>query len=279
MKKLSTQLGYYLAGLIEGDGTIWTSKTLRSSNNRIYNPQIVISFNQKDKPLFTYLKSVLNTGGISKDKLSNAGNYRISDKDKLIEVINLINGKFRTPKIKALHKAIDRLNSIHNTNIEKLPLDTSNLNSNAWLAGFTDADGNFHISLMGIYELNNLITRGRVICSFSIRQRLIDKITEESCFPFMTKIADLFKCKVTYKVGNQINLAVQANNKHYLVKSYFDKYPLRSSKYLDYLCYLQGQNYLNKSLTNKEIVEVQFIKNSMNNKRIYFNWDHLENFN
>lgn len=159
-----------------------------------------------------------------------------------------------------------------------MPLDTSNLNSNAWLAGFTDADGNFHISLMGIYGLNNSISRGRVICTFSIRQRLIDKLTEESCFPFMTKIADLFQCKIIYKAGNQIDFAAQANNKHYLVKSYFYKYPLMSSKYLDYLSYLQGQNYLSKYLTDKEILVLQAVKNSMNNKRIYFNWDHLDYF-
>ena len=60
----NSQLGYYLAGLIEGDGTIWTSKVLISSNGRIHNPHVVISFNIKDKPLFIYLKSFLNTGGI-----------------------------------------------------------------------------------------------------------------------------------------------------------------------------------------------------------------------
>jgi hypothetical protein len=31
-------------------------------------------------------------------------------------------------------------------------------------------------------------------------------------------------------------------------------------------------------LTNKEILEIRDIKNSMNNKRTYYNWDHLNNF-
>jgi hypothetical protein len=61
----------------------------------------------------------------------NACKYSISEKNKLIEVINLVNGKFRTPKIKYLYRAIDRINMIHNTNIEKLPLDNSNIESNA----------------------------------------------------------------------------------------------------------------------------------------------------
>jgi hypothetical protein len=63
------------------------------------------------------------------EKKRKAGVYRISGLNTLIEVISLINGKFRTPKIKYLHKAIDRINIIYSLNIEKLPLDTSNLGS------------------------------------------------------------------------------------------------------------------------------------------------------
>lgn len=70
----------------------------------------------------------------------------------------------------------------------------------------------------------------------------------------MSDIANLFKCKINYKTGNGMVFTVQANNKHSLVKSYFDKYPLMSSKYLNYLCYLEGQNYLGRRLTDKEIL-------------------------
>lgn len=71
-------------------------------------------------------------------------------------MINLINGKFRIPKIKYLNKAIYHLNVIHNANIGKLPLDNSNLKSNAWLAEFTDADGHFQISLEVFMDLTSL---------------------------------------------------------------------------------------------------------------------------
>lgn len=87
----------------------------------------------------------------------------------------------------------------------------------------------------------------------------------------MTEIADFFKSNINYASNNEMTFLVQANSKHNLTKSYFDKYPLMSSKYLDYLCYLQGLGYLGRHLTEKEIIEIQKIKNSMNNKRIYFN--------
>jgi len=205
-----------------------------------------------------------------KQKGKECGIFRVIETAKLIEIVNLINGKFRTPKIKYLHRAIEQINLKHGANIEKLPLDNSKISSNAWLAGFTDADGNFHISLEGVYGLNGSKARGRAICAFSIVQRVIDKPTGLSCVPFMTEIADLLQCKINYKFGNRMVFIAGANNKHYLTKSYFSKYPLMTSKHLDYLCFLQGLEFLGKRLTDKEIIEIQSIKNSMNNKRIFY---------
>lgn len=44
-----------------------------------------------------------------------------------------------------------------------------------------------------------------------------------------------------------------------------------SSKYLNYLCFLKGLNYLGKRLTEQEILEIRAMKNSMNNSRIEYN--------
>jgi hypothetical protein len=183
----------------------------------------------------------------------------------------MINGKFRTPKIIYLHKAIDRINLKYNMKIDKLPLYKGDLDSNPWLAGMTDADGTFVISLAGKYARNDSLELGRAKCIYSIRQRIIDQPTGESCVPFMSEIADLFKCNITYVGGrNILGFLAQTNNKHFLTKSYFDKYPLMTSKYLDYLSFLEGINYLGRSLNSKEIMEIQELKNSMNNKRIYY---------
>jgi hypothetical protein len=62
---------------------------------------------------------------------------------------------------------------------------------------------------------------------------------------------------------------------------YFNKFPLYSSKYLDYkdwekvaLLILQRHHYFSYN-----IIKIDAIKNNMNLKRIYFNWDHLVNIN
>jgi hypothetical protein len=64
----NSQLGYYLAGLIEGDGNIWTSKTLKSAKGRINNPQITISFHINDFPLFQHIKNIFGSGSLYKVK-------------------------------------------------------------------------------------------------------------------------------------------------------------------------------------------------------------------
>ena len=48
-----------------------------------------------------------------------------------------------------------------------------------------------------------------------------------------------------------MTFCAQADSKHSLTKSYFDKYPLMTSKQLNYLCFIQGLDYLGKRLTDK----------------------------
>jgi hypothetical protein len=69
-------------------------------------------------------------------------NYLIQDIATLYKVTVLINGKFRTPKIEALHRLIDWFNARPNQKVPilKLGLDTSNIGKNAWLSGFLEAD-------------------------------------------------------------------------------------------------------------------------------------------
>jgi hypothetical protein len=87
----------------------------------------------------------------------------------------------------------------------------------------------------------------------------------------MIEIANLFECKLSYQYNNSMRLLAGANNKQYIIKNYFDKYPLMTSKHLNYLSFLEGTNYLGKRLTEQEIIEVRKIKNSMNTKRTFYN--------
>lgn len=277
------QLGYYLAGLIEGDGSI----ILRKGDREKTSPKFVFTFHKNEIRLFEKIKEILDGTGSINIEPSGIGRYSITNADAVIKLINMVNGKFRTPKIVALHKAIDNLNQWRDANLPKLPLDTSSLDSNAWLAGFIDADGHFSIKLSGQYGTDDSTVRGRVQCVFSINQSELNRTSGESNVPFMTKLAEFFQVNLLYKTeksalfkedAKKVVFFAQADRKHYIITSYLTKFPLKSSKHLNYLAFYKGLEYLGKRLTSEEILEIRALKNSMNNKRTYYNWDHLNNF-
>lgn len=97
-------LDSYLAGLIEGDGYL----SITNKNSVI----IGITFNSKDRPLAEKLLELIGKGTIV-ERQTNSVELRFSSKDSIIKIVNLINGKFRTPKISQLHLLIDWLNNKH----------------------------------------------------------------------------------------------------------------------------------------------------------------------
>ena len=279
------QLSYYLTGLIEGDGSI----ILRKGDREKISPKFVFTFHSKELPMYQKLQEVLGSGVINREK-SGVCRYSITNSDEVIGIINMVNGKFRTPKIQALYNAIDNLNGWRGANFLKLPLDGSNLDSNAWLTGLIDTDGSFSIKLTGNYGSDGSETRGRVQCVFSLNQSRLNRITGESNLPFMTDISEFFQVNLNTKIikasGPEFNkssyealvFVAQSDRKHYIITNYLTKFPLMTSNHLNYLGFFKGLSYLGKRLTNEEIMEVRNIKNGMNNQRIEFNWDHLNYF-
>lgn len=67
----------------------------------------MITFHVDDLPLVKKLKEILGNGIITKVKGVNAYRFTIQGIKNLIPLINLIKGKFRSPKIKALHNLIN----------------------------------------------------------------------------------------------------------------------------------------------------------------------------
>jgi hypothetical protein len=125
-------LGPYLAGLIEGDGHIYTPSSYRDKNGKKNTPSfrprangpgtesrfspgpegagakasIEICFDIKDLPLFIKIKEILEGGYIAIRPNNKSGRLFIKKKVILLKLINLINGHMRTPKIEALHRII-----------------------------------------------------------------------------------------------------------------------------------------------------------------------------
>lgn len=134
LPKTEEELGYYLAGLIEGDGSISKNK-------------IEIVFHLNDLCLANYLKNRLNIGNIYKIKNELAIKYVISNKDGILKIINLINGKFYSNykinyMVKHNYENKYKIKILPPLDPNLVPLDT-----NHFLAGFSDADSCFDITI------------------------------------------------------------------------------------------------------------------------------------
>ncbi|KAI9290430.1 COX1-domain-containing protein [Neoconidiobolus thromboides FSU 785] len=226
------KLSYYLAGLIEGDGTIIVPTTERSAKGKINYPSIQIVFNLKDLPLALIIQKELGHGSLARKKGVNAYVLTINNYEGWILIVNLINGKMRTPKIKGLYKLIDWLNKrFKELNIIKAPIDKSLLIDNAWLSGLIEADGHFSVRTTIISQYP------KMECKLELSQRQKDH-NGNSNLSFLEEIAELLLTKVKEirlnKPNPEYRLRTTNLKANIILETYLEKYPLYGSKYLDY---------------------------------------------
>lgn len=288
----NSQLGSYLAGLIEGDGAIIVPATLRSEKGKLLYPTIKITFVDKDTPLALKIKEVLGGGTMEYPKDVKYVNYLIQDIATLQKVTVLINGKFRTPKIEALHRLIDWFNARPNQKVPmlKLGLDTSNISNNAWLSGFLEADGNFYssISVNSLGIANSIRYYMRISQRAEYLRKNDETQTKVSYLPIMTEIANFLSVSNVTSINrnkpNYIEKVYEVRTVKRLsceeLINYMSKYPLYSSKYLDFLDWAKIHD-INKSKGYKTIEgtnRLLELKGGMNSLRSNFDWAHLDNF-
>lgn len=142
------QLGYYLAGLIEGDGHIFLPSIGKTKLNRILNPSIVFTSHIINIGMYTYLQSKLGNTGRFKKIGNNILRYIIGDIKGIKLIIQLVHGKFRTAKNIRLNQLIKFMNEKYNLNIPDSPIDESNILNNSWFSGFVEADGHFGVKFV-----------------------------------------------------------------------------------------------------------------------------------
>lgn len=280
-------LGPYLAGLIEGDGYIGVQDP-KSNTKVVYRPKIIIVFNINDKPLAEKLSTELKVGKVIDREKAGHVLLQILAKEDVLKIINLINGHMRTPKIEALHRAIRWINERDSTSIPCLGLDLSSLDSNSWLAGFTDADGNFNVTLYD-RKKNGVFLRTSVQTSFRIevKQNSSREVSQDqggaSYFYILSEIAAFFTVSLytrTRKTEDKLYYAFMAithnSRSHEIVRKYFDRFPLYSSKYLAYKDWCLVQDLHKGSLNKEKLDKIKIIKNNFNSKRRVYNFSHLD---
>lgn len=285
------ELGYYLAGLIDGIGEI------NDSN-------IIIYFNKNDNSLAYWLKKSIGYGKIKhiiNNKSLNECNERINELklvitkiDGLVRILELINGKLKI-KYNEVNKNLLLKNKLVNEKYYKKNNEFINGNindmNNYWLAGLIDSTGNLKVILKNMEVSAKTGDAGTVIFNLNICIISNKLITDE-----LNEIKK-FLCNINNKTSNELNKGVPALprsgravniwsnsilsnieesdiekvSKKYMnnletvslklaknIISYLSRYNLQSYKYLNYIyfykIYLLKKNKLSfRELSNDEI--------------------------
>lgn len=202
------KLGYYFAGLIEGNGYFgehW----------------LEIAFHENDTFLAYFIKKEIGYGSVLKLKDKRSVRYVLKHSEGLKKVLSLVNGKFLF---------IEKINQLFKYqwdkkfNLSILPPTKFDLLSNYWVAGFTDADGSFVINLANSQTHNSNIS---VRLEFKIKQKNVE---------LLELIKQTFGGHIYYLKSEELfyynSISFESAK---LVINYFDNFQLISSKWVNYL--------------------------------------------
>lgn len=294
------ELGYYLAGLIDGIGEI------NDSN-------IIIYFNKNDNSLAYWLKKSIGYGKIKhiiNNKSLNECNETINELklvitkiDGLVRILELINGKLKI-KYNEVNKNLLLKNKLVNEKYYKKNNEFINGNindmNNYWLAGLIDSTGNLKVILKNmevIFKLNIRIISNKLINEElnEIKKFLCNinnKTSNELGVPALPRsgravniisnniLSNLEESKIekvkAHIVPGGMDTGCDTENKFLnnletvslkLAKniiSYLSKYHLQSYKYLNYIyfykIYLLKKNKLSSTVSSREDIEKGILK-------------------
>ena len=256
---------YYIAGLIEGDGTIIVPLSQRDTKNRLTYPSIQILFGLMDLPLALMVQQRLGYGTISRKKGKNAYVYTINNTQGLINFISLVNGKFKTAKIEALGRLIEWYKEKDQIDLQLLPLDITSLDSSSWLAGFIEADGHFSLRVSESFKLN------KIECKFELSQS--KNSLYGNSYNIMKEISEFLNCSLKEfritSLNPQYRIRTLNSKSNLILTNYLKIYPLQGKKFLDFNSWLEIAKIFFKGKVDHKILlpQAKEIKSKMNDKR------------
>lgn len=204
-------------------------------------------FSERDVSLAYLIKKRIGHGNVYKIKDKKAFRYICKNKTGLSVILSLINGKFVSS---FKYQQLIKHNYNKNFNYEIIPPSNSISLDNYWLAGFTQADGCFHIQ---IAKSKTHHTGFSVRLEFSIKQN------------------DEVPLKLLYSTLNMGNLSQYSSGiwcykstgykTSALLIDYFDTFNLFGGKYVDYLKFRKVYIMITegKHLEKKGILKIKSI--------------------
>lgn len=239
----------WLIGFTEGNGSFIVAKSGYL--------EFKITQSSVDAQILFYIKKTLGFGSVTvQDKKNKTHHYRVRDKKGTQTLIYIFNGRLHTSaKILQFEKWVKAFNKIYKVELQICPCENSPSLENAWLAGFSDAEGCFTCSA---------IERSVSYTQIQVRYILSQKGERE----LLEKIALLTGGRIHYlKSYEGYNMTVNFLKLDKIIR-YFNFYGLKTKKYIDYFNWLKVYNFVkNKEhFTPEGLTKIRNLINKINAK-------------
>ena len=233
---LKDNFKFWFIGFTEGDGSF-------ISNDGYLEFKITQS--SVDAQVLFYIKKQLGFGSVFiQDKNNKTHSFRVRDKKNLYKIIEIFNGNLYTERKKIQFSVwVSNFNKLYSNNIKIINNTNSPSLDNAWISGFTDAEGRFTSSIIkrsGNYN----------------RSQIRYILSQKGELDLMLKISNLLDGKVFFLksyFGYNI-ITVNLLNLHKII-TYLNVYRLKTKKYISYLNWLK---------IYKEVIDKKHLNNKLN---------------
>jgi hypothetical protein len=238
---------YWFIGFTEGDGSFIINK-----NGYL---EFKVTQSSIDAQILFYIKKELGFGSVSvQDKKNKTHHFRVRDQKGILKLIHIFNGNLLTERKNNQFKLwLEAFNKAYNMDIKLIQNSNSPTLDNAWLSGFSDSEGCFTISVIKRSETYN-----------QVHVRYI--LSQKGELELMSKIAEMLNGKVSHlKSYNGYNMTVNLSKLSKVI-SYFNRYSLKTKKYIDYFNWLKAYKLvINKDHFNEDgLNRVKDLMNKIN---------------
>jgi len=218
---IDNKFKWWFIGFTEGDGSFIINK-----NGYL---EFKVTQSSEDAQILFFIKKELGFGSVSiQDKISKTHHYRVRDRKNIHKLIQIFNGNIVTNyKLNQFKLWVNAFNKVYKTNIHCLEDKYELTLNNAWLSGFTDAEGCFTSCTSVTKSTGQVITTVRYV------------ISQKDDIEFSKDLADKINGYITHvKSYNGYNTVVNFGKLNKILL-YLKNYPLKTKKFISYKRWLK----------------------------------------
>jgi hypothetical protein len=246
--KSKDKFKWWFIGFSEGNGSFIVNKDGYL--------EFKITQSSVDAQILFFIKKQLGFGSVSvQDKVNKTHHFRVRNKKDILTLIQIFNGNILTKyKINQFKLWIQGFNKIYKMDIKCLDQQHQLNLDNAWLSGFTDAEGCFTSSILTSKVTGKTIVTVRYV------------VAQKNDIQFNKTLANQLNGYVTHvKSYNGYNTVVN-HGKLNKILAYLHNNPLKTKKLISYRRWLKIYLLVKykKHYTSEGLVIIKFLTKFIN---------------